>query len=101
MWADWQNAKGKGLKYAQDFIRNSWATDSGFGLIQQVDQNLLNKILKGELKSFNEIKTFQQEEIVKNGYPQLSVSYTVFYYTLFDKERKTNLILIDSIFINS
>lgn len=30
MWFDWQTAKSKGLKYAQDFIKSYWATDKEF-----------------------------------------------------------------------
>jgi hypothetical protein len=96
MWADWQNAKAKGLKDAQNFIQRPWAIENGFGFIF-ASQNLLNKILKGEFRQFNEITLFQQYE-TKNNEFYSSIHYYVFYYTHFDNDVKKDITIIDSIF---
>jgi hypothetical protein len=67
LWADWQNAKARGLKDAQNFIQRPWAIENGFGFIY-ASQNLLNKILKGEFRQFNEITVFQQYETKNNEF---------------------------------
>ncbi|MBF7091749.1 hypothetical protein IUY40_09360 [Flavobacterium sp. ALJ2] len=96
MWADWQNVKCKGLKYAQDFIQSYWAIENGFGFVH-VSQDILNKILKGDLKTFEEITTFQQLEIKNLEFTEY---YNVYYYTLFDKNIEQEITIIDSVFIN-
>ena len=53
MWADWQNAKAKGLKNAQNFISSYWAIDKEFRFIY-VSKEMLDNLLKGKFKTKDE-----------------------------------------------
>lgn len=61
MWADWQNAKGKGLKYAQDFMRNSWGREKLFRSFS-VSKETLDKLLKGNFKTLKELENFNNQD---------------------------------------
>lgn len=92
MWADWQNAKGKGLKYAQDFMRNSWGREKLFRSFS-VSKETLDKLLKGNFKTLKELENFNnQDRSNKNN--------TIIIYDILDLNIRKNITILDSIFIN-
>lgn len=100
MRADWQNAKGKGLRYAQDFMQNPWAIKNGFKNVQ-LSKEMINKLLKGEIKNLEQLKEVRESLITKNyDEYQSTLNYTAFYTTDYNEEIKKDIVLIDSIFIN-
>lgn len=99
MWADWQNAKGKGLRNAQDFIQSGWAIENRFNLIE-LSKEMVNKLLKGEIKTLEELEKLREKLIIKNYDEYRStLIYTAFYTLHYDKDLDKDLVLIDSIFI--
>jgi len=100
MWADWQNAKARGLRYAQDFIQSKWAIKNGFKYVQ-LSREMINKLLKGEIKNLEQLKNLRESLMSKNyDEYQLTLNYTAFYTTNYNEEIEKDIILIDSIFIN-
>ena len=97
---DVEKAKDKGIQGIYELARSEMFNTDKYGDYKclEIDQKILDKLLKGEIKTIEEISTFQQAEI-ENNYTE-SAYYIVFYNTQFDEDRKENLTLIDSIFIN-
>ncbi|MCV9932754.1 hypothetical protein OIU80_10710 [Flavobacterium sp. LS1R47] len=92
MWADWQNVKCKGLKYAQDFIQSSWTREKLFRSFS-ISKNTLDSLLKGKIKTFREFTNLNNED-------RTDKDYTVICYDLLDENTKKTLTIIDSVFIN-
>lgn len=92
--ADWQNAKAKGLKDAQNFIQRPWPMANGFKFIK-ISKNILNKLLKGEIKTLEELENIK----INEGQNEFSEECTIFYIEKYDKEIDTYITTIDSIFI--
>ncbi|WP_310296634.1 hypothetical protein [Flavobacterium aquidurense] len=84
------------MKYAQDFIQSSWAIENGFKFIK-ISKELLNKLLKGEIKTLEELKNIKFNE--KQN--EFSEKYTIFYIEIYDNEIDKYITTIDSIFINN
>ncbi|WP_125720237.1 hypothetical protein [Flavobacterium ustbae] len=92
MWADWQNAKAKGLKNAQNFISSYWAIDKEFRFIY-VSKEMLDNLLKGKFKT--------KDEFIKlNNMDQTDKSYVVATHNMYDESTKKIFTIVDSIFIN-
>lgn len=92
MWVSWQNTKNKGLKEAKSFIRAYWAITKSF-VYYEISQNLLNKILKGELMNIDDL----ENNISKDSEIKL---YTIFTYRVEEPEIDNYYDVIDCIFIN-
>jgi hypothetical protein len=92
MWADWQNAKAKGLKYAQNFIRSYWATDKEFSFFY-ASKEMLGNLLKGKFKTIDEFTKL-------NNMDQNDKSYVVITYNMPDESTKKIFTIVDSVFIN-
>ncbi|WP_428229318.1 hypothetical protein [Flavobacterium sp.] len=91
-WADWQNAKGKGLKYAQNFMQSSWATDKEFSFFY-ASKEMLGNLLKGKFKTIDEFTKL-------NNMDQNDKSYVVITYNMPDESTKKIFTIVDSVFIN-
>ncbi|MBF7091753.1 hypothetical protein IUY40_09380 [Flavobacterium sp. ALJ2] len=88
------------MKYAQDFIQSYWAIENQFESTY-VSQSILDKLLKGKIKTLTELRKSNSENYAENKF------YTVIHYKVkeetsektFDISEKT-FDIIDSIFIN-
>ncbi|MDR7371016.1 hypothetical protein [Flavobacterium aquidurense] len=92
MWADWQNAKGKGLRYAQDFMRSSWARDHKFNSMY-IGQSILDNVLKGKFKTLTELRN-------QNDNDRCNKNHTLIHYKINDETTDKIFDIIDSIYIN-
>lgn len=92
-WSDWQNAKGKGLKYAQNFMQRPWARDKLFRSFS-VSTETLDDFLKGKFKTLTEFtNSNNKDKSYKNN--------IVIIYDILDEGSKKALTILDSIFINN
>jgi len=64
--------------------------------LTKIGQEILEKLLKGEFKTLNEL---QENQLRKNKY-QEDLPYTLFHYTQYNKDRDKDVVFIDSIFTN-
>jgi|GEM_PF-1067674 len=100
LWADWQNAKARGLKDAQNFIQRPWAIENGFNNII-ISNKMVNKLLKGDFKTLDELEKLREKLRIENyDEYQSTLVYNVFYISTYNKEVDKNVVLIDCIFIN-
>ncbi|MDR7371012.1 hypothetical protein [Flavobacterium aquidurense] len=99
MWADWQNAKARGLKYAQNFIQSSWAIENRFNLIE-LSNEMVNKLLKGEIKTLEELEKLRESQLINNNYNRAIFNYWAFYHTNENEDTDQNITYIDCIIIN-
>ncbi|MBF7091755.1 hypothetical protein IUY40_09390 [Flavobacterium sp. ALJ2] len=93
MWADWQNAKCKGLKYAQDFIQSSWARKKNFQS-QIVSKETVDQLLRGKSKTLKELTDLNINDF--DSYK----NYTLIHYKTNDENTEKTIDIVDSIFIN-
>ncbi|WP_428229315.1 hypothetical protein [Flavobacterium sp.] len=92
LWADWQNAKSKGLKDALKFVDSPWAVRNMFDSLF-VGKSVLDRLLKGEFKSLTELRNCNAENFNQDK------MYVIIFYEVKDETSKLGLTLVDSIFI--
>lgn len=66
----------------------------------RVDLEILDRLLKGTIKSLKELSNLVDEKNMKNNYDDSLFIYTVLYYTKKQEEIDKFITYIDSIFIN-
>jgi len=93
LWADWQNAKARGLKEALKFVDSPWAVRNLFDSLF-VGKSVLDRLLKGEFKSLTELRNCNAENFNQDK------MYVIIFYEVKDETSKLGLTLVDSIFIN-
>ncbi|KAF2079028.1 hypothetical protein [Flavobacterium sharifuzzamanii] len=92
-----EKAKDKGLKGINDFLLMPGANEKRYGYnIFEINQIVLNELLKGHIKKLEDLKNLQRE---KNDI-QSPITYILFYSKQNQEDESDDKILIDSIFIN-
>ncbi|EJG02507.1 hypothetical protein [Flavobacterium sp. F52] len=92
-----EKAKDKGVRGINDFILTNAGKDIRYGYnFLQVNQIVLDKLLKGEIKKIDDLQNLQRE----NNNFSSSPSYILFYYKQKQKDRDEEETIIDCIFIN-
>ena len=90
-----EKAKGRGIKGINIFLQSPGAQEKRYSFnIIEINQIVLDKLLKGEIKNLEDLQNLQRE----NKNIEYSALYVLFYYK--QKQRDIELTIIDSIFIN-
>ena len=78
-----EKAKDKGLKGVDVFLHSSGAQEKRYRYgITKIGQEILEKLLKGEFKTLEELK---EKQLIKNQY-QEDLPYVLFHYTQYNSE---------------
>ncbi|KAF2082934.1 hypothetical protein [Flavobacterium sharifuzzamanii] len=92
-----EKAKDKGLKGVDDFLHSSGAQEKRYRYgITKIGQEILEKLLKGEFKTLEEL---EEKQLIKNQY-QENLPYVLFHYTQYKEDLDKDIVFIDSIFAN-
>ncbi|WP_433778160.1 hypothetical protein [Flavobacterium anhuiense] len=92
-----EKAKDKGIRGINNFILTNAGKDSRYGYnFLEINQLVLDKLLKGEIKKIDDLQNLQRE----NNNFSSSPSYILFYYKQKQKDRDEEATIIDCIFIN-
>lgn len=92
-----EKAKDKGIRGINEFIITNAGKESRYGYnILEINQIVLDKLLKGKIKNIEDLQNLQREN---NNLPS-SASYILFYYKQKQKDRDEEVTILDCIFIN-
>lgn len=92
-----EKAKDKGIRGINEFIITNAGKESRYGYnILEINQIVLDKLLKGKIKNIEDLQNLQREN---NNLPS-STSYILFYYKQKQKDRDEEVTILDCIFIN-
>lgn len=97
-----EEAKDNGIDGIYDLASSEWFNRERYGDYQciQIDQELLNKLLKLEIKSLEKLEELIDKKNIKSNYDKSLFIYTVLYYIKKDENIDKDLTYIDAIFIN-
>ena len=93
MNANIEDEKDKGLQGVYELAEAKWLNRQRYGDYKytKVDVEILDKLLKGEIKSLAMLLDLSDSQLIKNNYDKSILKYTVLYYSL--KNEKTDQIL--------
>jgi len=99
---DVENAKDNGLRGIYELAKGKLFNEEKYGNYEYsvIDQEILNKLLKGEIKTLQELKNMQEIRLIKSNYDKSILIYTILHFTKGDENTKQETTYIDSIFIN-
>ncbi|KAF2338438.1 hypothetical protein [Flavobacterium tistrianum] len=99
---DVENAKDNGLRGIYELAKGKLFNEEKYGNYEYsvIDQEILNKLLKGEIKTLQELKNMQEIRLIKSNYDKSILIYTILHFTKEDENTKQETTYIDSIFIN-
>jgi len=93
-----EKAKDKGLKGVNEFLLTSGTSEKKYGFnVLDIDQIVLNKLLKGEINTLKELRDLKFTERQSDSSP----IYTIFFTEIYNEEVEKYITTIDCIFINS
>ncbi|WP_295094327.1 hypothetical protein [uncultured Flavobacterium sp.] len=97
-----EEAKNRGLNGIYELAEARWFNEEKYGSYRhiRVDLEILDKLLKGKIKTSKELSNLVDDKNMKNNYDDSSFIYTVLYYTKKQEEIDNFITYIDSIFIN-
>jgi len=97
-----EEAKDRGLNGVYDLAEAKWFNEEKYGSYRyiRVDLEILDRLLKGTIKSLKELSNLVDEKNMKNNYDDSLFIYTVLYYKKKQEEVDKFITYIDSIFIN-
>ncbi|MBW1655221.1 hypothetical protein [Flavobacterium quisquiliarum] len=99
---DVEQAKDNGLRGIYELAKGKLFNEEKYGNYEYsvIDQEILNKLLKGEIKTLQELKNMQEIRLIKSNYDKSILIYTILHFTKEDEKTKELTTYIDSIFIN-
>jgi len=97
-----EEAKDNGLKGIYHLADSNWFNKDKYGNYRYtlINKEILNKLLKGEIKTLKKLKDLNEKQLVENKYDKSSFIYTVLHYTIREEHNDDYITYIDSIFIN-
>ncbi|AWK07101.1 hypothetical protein HYN56_23865 [Flavobacterium crocinum] len=97
-----EKAKDKGIRGINEFLQSPGGKEKRYEFnITEINQILLDKLLKGEIKTIEELKILKDDEMIKNNYNQSMFIYSIFHYKKQSKNSEENTVTcVDTIFIN-
>lgn len=99
---DVEKAKDNGLGGIYELVKGKLFNEERYGNYEYsvIDQEILNKLLKGGIKTLEELKKMQEIRLIKSNYDKSKLIYTILHFTKEDENAKQQITYIDSIFIN-
>lgn len=99
---DVEKAKDNGLRGIYELAKGKSFNEERYGNYEYsaIDQEILGKLLKGEIKNLKELKKVQEIQLIKHNYDKSILIYTILHFTKEDENTKTPITYVDSIFIN-
>ena len=96
-----EKAKNKGLRGINEFLQSNGGGEDRYkyGTIV-INQEILNRLLKGEIKTLKELQDLKDNEMIKSNYNRSLFIYTIFHHIKHLDNKNEDAVLIDSIFIN-
>lgn len=97
-----EEAKDKGLKGIYNLTDSDWFNKDKFGNYQYtlINSEILNKLLKGEIKTLKKLNELYENQLIQNNYDKSLFEYTILHYSIKDNEIDDYKTYVDSIFIN-
>lgn len=97
-----EEAKDRGLNGVYELADSDWFNKDKFGNYQYmlINNEILDKLLKGEIKTLKKLNDFYENQLIKNNYNKSLFEYTILYYSIKDSEINDYKTYVDSIFIN-
>jgi len=98
-----EKAKDKGLQGLDEFLQSSVGQEKRYDFAKtRISQATLNKLLKGEFKTLEELKLSEEKlrTTIDSFEYQSKLIYTIFHYIKNGPTKEQDLTLIDTIFIN-
>lgn len=97
-----EEAKDKGLSGVYHLADSNWFNEKKYGDYQYtlVDQEILSKLLNGEIKTFKQLDDLYTDRLIKNKYDKSLFIYTVLHYTVKETDPEQYTTYIDCVFIN-
>ncbi|UWY28745.1 hypothetical protein N4T20_02195 [Flavobacterium sp. TR2] len=97
-----EEAKDRGLSGIYDLTDSEWFNKNKYGNYQYtlINNEILNKLLKGEIKTLKELNKLSENQLIKYNYNKSLFEYTILYYTLKEENTDNYKTYVDSIFIN-
>jgi len=97
-----EEAKDNGLKGVYELAEAKWFNEERYGSYRyiNIDQEILEKLLQGKIKTLKELSYLVDDKNIKNNYDDSLFIYTVLHYTKKQEETDKLITYIDSIFIN-
>jgi hypothetical protein len=97
-----EEAKDGGLNGVYKLTDSDWFNKDKFGDYQYtlINGEILNKLLKGEIKTLKRLNDLYEDQLIKNNYNKSLFEYTILHYSIKNADNNNYKTYVDSIFIN-
>ena len=98
-----EEAKDMGLRGIYNLANDSWFNKNNYGDYKfiKANQEILDELLKGKIKSIEGLKKMYESQWIKNNYNEMTFPYTLLYYKIKKQGVDEYITYIDSVFINN
>ncbi|MFH6966973.1 hypothetical protein [Flavobacterium sp. FlaQc-28] len=99
---DVEKAKDKGIQGIYELARSEMFNTDKYGDYKclEIDQKILDKLLKGEIKTLKELTDLKEKNYIESNYDKSQFIFTLLHYTKEDENTHKYLTYIDTIFIS-
>lgn len=99
---DVELAKDNGLRGIYDLSNSEMFNTDRYGDYKclEIDQKILDKLLRGEIKTLKELTNLKEKHYIESNYDKSTFKFTLLHYTKQDENTGKYLTYIDTIFIN-
>ena len=96
-----EKAKDKGISGINDFLQSSGGKEERYKYgILEINQEILNRLLRGEIKTFKNLQDLKDDEMIKSNYNRSLFIYSIFHHIKHSDKKNEDAVVIDSIFRN-
>ncbi|KAF2340210.1 hypothetical protein [Flavobacterium tistrianum] len=97
-----EEAKDRGLNGIYELADAKWFKKEKYGNYQYtlINQQILDKLLKGEIKTIQKLNDLYENQLIKNNYDKSLFEYTLLHYSIKDDTIDDYKTYVDCIFIN-
>ncbi|QLC64942.1 hypothetical protein LPB248_01215 [Flavobacterium sp. LPB0248] len=99
---DVEKAKDIGIRGIYELARSEMFNTDRYGDYKclEIDQKILDKLLKGEIKTLKELTDLKEKHYIESNYDKSKFIFTLLHYTKEDENTHKYLTYVDTIFIN-
>ncbi|MDY0986084.1 hypothetical protein SOM12_01575 [Flavobacterium sp. CFBP9031] len=99
---DVEKAKDIGIRGIYELARSEMFNTDRYGDYKclEIDQKILDKLLKGEIKTLKELTNLKEKHYIESNYDKSKFIFTLLHYTKEDENTHKYLTYVDTIFIN-